>query len=179
MNLFTDIVDGDKNFTSYHHTKCFTIPRTVNGSSTKGMTVADFVEEHIADPNGIYDDEDKLTEIIADIEAKAPKGEKSNVISEKIATYKKILEGLEEKDDDGKPSAAKKAKTDLVAKTRAYAVYKSMKIPELQDILRWNLGYGTTGTKDILLLRCVVFFKDAMCADNKFIHYICSFNNHS
>lgn len=129
------------------------MPRKVNGVSTKGMTVADFVEEHVADPNGLYDDEDKLAEIIADIESKPPKSEKLNIFSTKIATYKAALEGMEGEDDEGKPSAAKKQKTDLQEKARAYAVYKGMKTAELQDVLRWNLGYGTSGTKDVLLVR--------------------------
>eukprot|EP00986_Skeletonema_menzelii_P018928 scaffold26813_cov223-Skeletonema_menzelii.AAC.1 len=117
------------------------------------MSVADFVEEYIEDPHGIFDDEDKLAEIIADIESKPPKSEKSNVYANKIATYKRALEDMEDKDDEGKSSASKKARTDLEEKARAYAVYNSKKNAELQDILRWNLGYGTSGTKEVLLTR--------------------------
>ncbi len=151
--FFAAVQDGDRDLKSYQHTKCFTMPRTINGTSTKGMSVADFVEEHIADPDGLYDDDDKLAEIIADIESKAPKSEKSSIISEKIATYKRAFEEMEGEDDEGKPSASKKAKTDLEEKARAFAVYNPMKIPELQDVLRWNLGYGTTGKKEVLLMR--------------------------
>jgi len=129
------------------------MPRTVNGTSTKGMTVADFVEEHIADPHGVYDDEDKLAEIIADIEAKPPKSEKSNIFADKVASYKRALAAMENDDEEGKPSAAKKAKTDMDEKARAFSVYNKMKNAELQDVLRWNLGYATTGTKDVLLVR--------------------------
>lgn len=117
------------------------------------MSVADFVEEYIEDPHGIFDDEDKLAEIIADIESKPPTSEKSNVYANKIATYKRALEDMEDKDDEGKPSASKKARTDLEEKARAYAVYQPKKNAELQDILRWNLGYGTSGTKEVLLTR--------------------------
>lgn len=129
------------------------MPRTVNGTPTKGMSVADFVEDHIADPHGIYDDEDKLAELIADIEAKPPKSEKSNVFADKVATYKSAWTAMENDDDEGKPSAAKKAKTDIDEKARAFGVYNKMKNAELQDLLRWNLGYATTGTKDVLLVR--------------------------
>ena len=117
------------------------------------MSVADFVEEHVADPHGLYDDEDKLAEIIADIESKPPKTEKSNIFADKVATYKRALDNMENDDDEGKPSAAKKAKTDMEEIARAYAVYKPMKNAELQDVLRWNLGYATSGTKDVLLVR--------------------------
>eukprot|EP00986_Skeletonema_menzelii_P009954 scaffold4654_cov123-Skeletonema_menzelii.AAC.8 len=131
------------------------MPKKINGNLTKGMSVADFVEEHVADPHGLYDDEDKLAEIIADIESKPPKTEKSNIFADKIATYKRALDNMENDDDEGKPSAAKKAKTDMEEIARAYAVYKPMKNAELQDVLRWNLGYATSGTKDVLLVRCV------------------------
>ena len=153
LSFATAVEDGERALTSYTHSKCFTMPKKMNGIPTKGMSVADFVEDHVADPHGLYDDEDKLAEIIADIESKPPKSEKANIISDKIATYKRALEGMEGDDDEGKPSAAKKAKTDLEEKARAYAVYKPMKNAELQDILRWNLGYGTSGTKDPLLMR--------------------------
>ena len=129
------------------------MPKKINGNPTKGMSVADFVEEHVADPHGLYDDEDKMAEIIADIESKPPKSEKSNIFADKIATYKRALDVMENDDDEGKPSAAKKAKTDMEEIARAYAVYKPMKNAELQDVLRWNLGYATTGTKDVLLVR--------------------------
>lgn len=155
LRIAQSIQDGDKALISYQHTKCFSMPRTINGSSTKGMSVPDFVEEHVADPHGLYDDEDKLAEIIADIESKAPKSEKSSIISEKFATYKRTLDQMEDEDDEGKPSASKKAKTDLEEKARAYAVYNPMKIAELQDVLRWNLGYGTSGKKEVLLMRCI------------------------
>ena len=88
------------------------MPKKVNGISTKGMSVEDFVEEHLADPHGLYDDGDKLAEIIADIESKPPKSEKSNIFKDKVATYKRALDDMEGDDDEGKPSAAKKAKTD-------------------------------------------------------------------
>ena len=129
------------------------MPRSINGTATKGMTVADFVEEYLADPHGLFDDEEKLTEIIADIESKPPKNEKLSVFSTKIAAFQKALDGMKDEDDEGKPSAAKKPKTDFYENARAYAVYKGKKVAELQDILRWNLGYGTTGTKDVLLVR--------------------------
>lgn len=129
------------------------MPRTINGAPTKGMQVPDFVEEHIADPHGIYDDEVKLAEIIADIEAKPPKSEKSNIFTDKVASYKKAWTAMENDDDEGKPSAAKKAKTDMDEKARAFGVYNKMKNAELQDLLRWNLGYATSGTKDVLLVR--------------------------
>mmetsp|Transcript_5146 Transcript_5146/g.7854 ORF Transcript_5146/g.7854 Transcript_5146/m.7854 type:complete len:469 (-) Transcript_5146:853-2259(-) len=155
LRIGQSIQDGEKELTSWHHTKCFNMPRTVNGTSTKGMTVADFVEEHIADPHGVYDDEDKLAEIIADIEAKPPKSEKSNIFADKVASYKRALAAMENDDEEGKPSAAKKAKTDMDEKARAFSVYNKMKNAELQDVLRWNLGYATTGTKDVLLVRCI------------------------
>ncbi|KAL7493339.1 hypothetical protein ACHAWT_002804 [Skeletonema menzelii] len=155
LRIAHSVSDGEKNFTSYHHVKCFNKPQKVSGTSIKGMSVADFVEEYIEDPHGIFDDEDKLAEIIADIESKPPKSEKSNVYANKIATYKRALEDMEDKDDEGKSSASKKARTDLEEKARAYAVYNSKKNAELQDILRWNLGYGTSGTKEVLLTRCI------------------------
>mmetsp|Transcript_24242 Transcript_24242/g.42474 ORF Transcript_24242/g.42474 Transcript_24242/m.42474 type:complete len:347 (-) Transcript_24242:255-1295(-) len=59
----------------------------------------------------------------------------------------------------------KKAKTDKKAKksegnelemcAKAMKVYGKMKADDLKSVIRWNLGYGTTGNKDILLLRCI------------------------
>lgn len=154
MSIFTTAIqDGEKELTSWHHTKCFSMPRTINGTPTKGMSVTDFVEEYIADHHGISDDQGKLDELIADIESKPPKSEKSNIFADKVATYKKAWNAMENKDDEGKPSAAKKAKTDMDEKARAFGVYNKMKNAELQDVLRWNLGYATSGTKDVLLVR--------------------------
>ncbi len=131
------------------------MPKKINGDSTKEMLVEDFVEEHVADPHGIFDDEAKMEQIIAEIKSKPPKSEKSNVFANKVATYKRAFDEMEKDDDEGKPSAAKKAKTDMEDIARAYAVYKVMKNAELQDVLRWNLGYATSGTKDVLLVRYI------------------------
>lgn len=155
LRIAYSVQDGEKTLTSYHHTKCFNMPRSINGTSMKGKAVADFVEDYLADPHGLFDDEEKLAEIVADIESKPPKNEKLSVFATKVAAYKKALEVMEDEDGEGKPSAAKKAKTDAHENARAYAVYKGKKVAELQDVLRWNLGYGTSGTKDVLLVRCI------------------------
>ena len=39
-----------------------------------------------------------------------------------------------------------------------------MKNAELQDVLRWNLGYATSGTKDVLLVRYVFDYLVVTCA---------------
>lgn len=115
--------------------------------------------------DSILDDPDKKQEIIDQIASKAQKEVKEeNPASKKIESYKKMLASLpEESDEEGETRPAKKAKKgssseELELAAKALRVYQKMKNAELQDILRWNLGYGMSGTKDILLLRWVPFF---------------------
>ena len=55
--------------------------------------------------------------------------------------------------EEGEEKPAKKAKGKLMEEVEAMKVYGKMTIPELKDVLRWNLGYGMSGTKDVLLMR--------------------------
>lgn len=141
----------------------------------QGMSAEDFVDEHLVDMSNdlILSDPVKRQEIIDDIAYKPPKATKkkkgeegednageSSAIAKKLKEIKSVMETLDEDDDDDTKRPAKKSKTtgdDESIETYAKAMksYSKLKNDDLKSILRWNLGYGMTGTKDILLLRCI------------------------
>jgi poly [ADP-ribose] polymerase len=116
----------------------------------------------------------KRQEIIDDIAYKPPKATKkkkgeegdddnsgeSSAIAKKLKEIKSVMETLEEEEDDDTKRPAKKSKIttgddSIESYAKAMKTYSKLKNDDLKCILRWNLGYGMTGTKDILLLRCI------------------------
>ena len=81
--------------------------------------------------------------------------EEENGISKKMKMLRDAVGGEEEEEGGEKP--AKKAKGDnndvFRKEVEAMKLYGSKNVAELKDVLRWNLGYGMTGTKDVLLMR--------------------------
>ncbi len=161
---------------SYMHPICFTIPTR---GVLKGVSAEDFVTNHLDDQTSdeILSNETKKQQVIDAIATKPSKNAKTkdgegggaggtNPISKRLEEIKTRMLALppseddddEEEEEDKKP-AAKKAKTSdgtddaIVAYAKAMKVYSAMKNDDLKSVLRWNLGYGMTGTKDILLLR--------------------------
>ena len=148
---------------SFKHPGCFNVPRNLK------VDAATFVTEHLDDQTEdlILSDSAKCEEIIQAIESKGGgKGKgggesnEENAVSKKIDSYRKILETIREGEEEGEVGERpmKKAKKEVISKelsraAKALRVYEKMKNAELQDVLRWNLGYGMTGTKDVLLLR--------------------------
>ncbi len=145
----------------WNHPACFTIPRTIKASAEE--FVNEYLEDQTAD--GILDEPEFKQRLIEQISSTPKKKEEKhdNPVANKIACYKKAFEELHDEDEDGDDDKdarrpAKKAKMggdpeNLNAAARAYGAYHKLKNPELQDLLRWNVGYGMTGTKDVLLLR--------------------------
>ena len=141
----------------------------------QGMSVDDFVDEHLVDRSNdlILSDPVKRQEIIDDIAYRPPKATKkkkgeegddnsdeSSAIAKKLKEIKSVMENDEDGDDDDDTERrAKKSKTtgddSIETYAKAMKVYAKLKNDDLKSILRWNLGYGMTGTKDILLLRCI------------------------
>jgi poly [ADP-ribose] polymerase len=142
----------------------------------KGMSAEDFVDEHLEDRSTdlILSDPVKRQEIIDDIAYKPPKATKkkkgeegdddnsgeSSAIAKKLKEIKSVMETLEEEEDDDTKRPAKKSKIttgddSIESYAKAMKTYSKLKNDDLKCILRWNLGYGMTGTKDILLLRCI------------------------
>ena len=80
--------------------------------------------------------------------------EEENGISKKMKMLRDAVGGEEE---EGGEKPAKKAKGDnndvFRKEVEAMKLYGSKNVAELKDVLRWNLGYGMTGTKDVLLMR--------------------------
>ena len=82
-----------------------------------------------------------------------------SAIQKKLAGIKALMEKLpnEDSDEEEEERPAKKAKTDEdsieMKEARAMKIYSSMKNDDLKSVLRWNLGYGTSATKDILMMR--------------------------
>ena len=82
-------------------------------------------------------------------------------MGKRLEEMKEAMEKLPDSDGDSEEKRpAKKAKTAKKAKSnelemcaKAMKVYGKMKADDLKSVIRWNLGYGTTGNKDILLLR--------------------------
>lgn len=59
----------------------------------------------------------------------------------------------EEEDGDEKPTKKIKGENKFQEEVEAMRLYGKKTLGELKDVLRWNLGYGMTGTKDVLLMR--------------------------
>eukprot|EP00578_Thalassiosira_sp_NH16_P006940 CAMPEP_0181116970 /NCGR_PEP_ID=MMETSP1071-20121207/22240_1 /TAXON_ID=35127 /ORGANISM="Thalassiosira sp., Strain NH16" /LENGTH=484 /DNA_ID=CAMNT_0023201261 /DNA_START=132 /DNA_END=1586 /DNA_ORIENTATION=- len=156
-------------FTHRRHLKCFQIPSL----AMKGISHTDFVNDHLEDDTdgSILDDETQRAEIVAAIAYKPPraryggnkddKGGKKNVLGKRLAEIKEVMENLPDDDDydEGGERPAKKAKKssgdDRETFARAMKKYNKMKNVDLKSVIRWNLGCGTTGAKDLLLLRCI------------------------
>jgi hypothetical protein len=142
----------------------------------KGVSPEDFVAVHLVDQTNdlILSDKAKRQEVVNDIAYKPPKksakkkggdddedddddGAPPNAIGKRLKEIRAVMSNLpeandDEEDEDERP--AKKAKSDDIdAYAKAMSLYSKMKNDDLKSVLRWNLGYGTTGTKDVLLLR--------------------------
>ena len=136
----------------------------------KGVSSEDFVDDHLEDhtDDDILDDPAKKAQVIADIAFKPPKVKKdakaTTPLGKRLEEIKKCMETLPESDsetEDEEERPAKKAKkstgNDLEVYAKAMKVYGGMKVDDLKEVIRWNLGYGVTGTKDVLLMRWVWF----------------------
>jgi len=156
----------DIKFTSYNHPKCFAVPPR----ALKGVSPADFVADHLEDltTDSILDNDTTRDEVIAAIAFKPPrakKGEKGDAeltpVGKRLEEIRKeIVATLGDDEEEQQKRPAKKAKKEkkddgLELYAVAMKVYEKMKADDLKSVLRWNLGYGTSGTKDILMLRCI------------------------
>lgn len=137
----------------------------------KGVSPESFVADHLEDQtdDDILDDETTRAEIIAAVAFKPARGaakkgaEPTDPVGKKIAEIKGSMEklpdsgGEDSEEEEEKNRPAKKAKksvgNELEICAKAMKVYTKMKNDDLKSVLRWNLGYGMSGTKDILLLR--------------------------
>jgi len=161
------------NIHSYTRPKYFTVPPR----ALKGVSPEEFVDIHLQDEttDNILDDPIQKAEIIAAIAYKPSKKKAGEAANGPTTPLEKLLDQIkttmEKLDDDEEERPKKKAKTnskakkkgkkgteddvDLEACARAMKVYGKMKADDLKSVIRWNLGYGTTGTKNILLLKCI------------------------
>jgi hypothetical protein len=142
----------------------------------KGVSPETFVADHLVDQtnDNILSDEARRKEVVDDIAYKPPKknakndddGEDdspSNAVGRRLKEIKAVMSNLPETSDDDDDNAndveederpKKKSKTDDVeAYAKAMRLYSNMKNDDLKAVLRWNLGYATSGNKDVLLLR--------------------------
>jgi hypothetical protein len=146
----------------------------------KGVSPEAFVADHLVDltDKKILSDEVKRREVVDDIAYKPPKkGAKkkggdddddngdddapSNAVGKRLKEIKAVMSNLPETEDDDKANddeederPTKKSKTDdIEAYAKAMRLYFHMKNDDLKAVLRWNLGYATSGNKDVLLLR--------------------------
>jgi len=152
---------------SYNKIKCFNVPPR----AMKGVSPEDFVTDHLEDQtdDSILDDETKRAEIVAAIAYKPPRAgkggqekEDATPVGKRLAKIRSAMEDLPDDDDDDEGEEkrpAKKAKkstgNELESCARAMKRYAKMKNDDLKSVIRWNLGYGTTGTKDVLLMRII------------------------
>lgn len=169
----------DVKFTSYTKPNCFAVPPR----ALKGVSPADFVSNHLEDrtADSVLSDPVGKEEIVAAIARKPPrkgvgggKGKKAETpVQKRVEAIKAAVEALgsDDDDDDGddddeetkrpaKKARKGKAKAEVEFDAEPYAramkkVYGGMKNDDLKEAIRWNLGYGISGTKDILLLRCL------------------------
>lgn len=161
----------DIKFTSYTRPKYFTVPPR----ALKGVSPEEFVDIHLQDEttDTILDDPIQKAEIIAAIAFKPSKKKAGDAgpttpLEKLLDQIKSTMDKLDDDDDEEEERPKKKAKTnkkatkkgkkedvDLEACARAMKVYGKMKVDDLKSVVRWNLGYGTTGTKNILMLKCI------------------------
>lgn len=72
-------------------------------------------------------------------------------VSKRIHEIKALLARQQEEEEEPPTKKVKGGK--LREEVEAMKIYQKMTNERLKDVLRWNLGYGMTGTKDVLLLR--------------------------
>lgn len=133
------------------------LPRKLGKIST-----AEFVADHLEDNTDevLLSDETKLQEIVDKIGTKkagrkSDAGGEESPLSKKMNELKAAVTKLEEEDGDEKPSKKAKGKDKFTEEVEAMKLYGKKAADGLKDILRWNLGYGMTGNKDVLLMRCI------------------------
>lgn len=156
----------DFTFTTYTKPKCFQIPPR----ALKGVTPQDFVDNILVDDtaDGILADPARREEIVADIAYKPPRksagakggdGGEGSAVDKRLAEVKKAMEQLpgdEDSEEEAPPTKrAKSAGSTLERYARAMQIYGKMTVDELKAVLQWNHGYGTSGNKSLLLLRCI------------------------
>lgn len=143
----------------YSHIECFVLPRKLGK-----ITAAEFVQDNLDDETDdvILSDEARVQEIADKIGTKKAARKSTggegddNAISKKMGELKSAAKKLEEEEGDEKPAKKAKGGNKFAQEVDAMVLYGKKTIPELKDLLRWNLGYGMTGTKDVLLMRYVV-----------------------
>lgn len=126
------------------------------------------MEGHLEDDttDGILSDPEKRAEVVAAIAFKAPRKSSAGTsvegaVAKFLAQVRRTAEALPDGEEGGEEERpAKKAKkgkggegAELEAYARAMLLYDRMKSDDLKGVVRWNLGYGTTGNKDVLMLR--------------------------
>jgi hypothetical protein len=79
-----------------------------------------------------------------------------NAISKKMGELRSAVKKLEEEEGEEKPAKKAKGESKFAEEVEAMRLYEKKNVAELKDLLRWNLGYGMTGTKDVLLMRYVM-----------------------
>ena len=150
---------------SYTHPLCFNIPPR----AFKGVSPEEFVTDHLQDQTSdeILSDETQKRQIIDAIATKPQKGGKkegdggvASPISKRLEEVKTCMLSLPSDDEEDSKPAAKKAKKsadglndNIAVYAKAMKIYSKMKNDDLKSVLRWNLGYGMTGTRDVLMLR--------------------------
>ena len=133
------------------------------------ITSSEFIQDHLQDETSdfILSDETKVREISELMGSKKKRkssggagggdGEENGIVKK----MKMLRDAMgEEEEDEEKPKKKAKMMGDKDATTtvfhqevEAMKLYGSKNVAELKDVLRWNLGYGMTGTKDVLLMR--------------------------
>jgi hypothetical protein len=153
----------DHTFSSWNHLECFVVPRKYKSEYTNEQFLEEMVEDQTDD--NIMDSEEGKKDVVARMGSQAD--QKTNKKRDRddasgsgaLAAIKNNAALLQAQDEDGdgddEPAPKKNKMSEMDQKlAQSYNKFASLKIANLQDILRWNKA-PTTGKKDFLLIRVI------------------------
>jgi hypothetical protein len=137
----------------WNHPKCFTLPRKFTTGAGK-ITPEQFVEDVLEDSSVAGEIlPAKAEELAAAIGAKFVKPKTAETTTS-MTELRDAYEARLREQEEGKPPASKKLKSDDTARLDAYGKYHRMKAIELTDVLQWNKQFKT-GNKDYLMEKVI------------------------
>jgi poly [ADP-ribose] polymerase len=155
MRIGVHIDNGQFEYVNWTHPACFTMPRKLN-MGANAMTTQQFIEAHLEDTTGGEILPAKAEELATEIDKKVDLQKKGddNHSGSPLDSIKQEYEQQQKDTDSGNEPLPKRTKSSSGKAVELYAKYKSLKVDELKDFLRWNRQV-MTGTKDIVLFKAI------------------------
>jgi len=150
-----ELGDDRPTMSAWNHLECFQMPRKFKSEFENN---SDFLAEHVDDNTveKLLEDKERIEDIASKMGTKIPDNKRkqvdANPVLSKFKSNAEILDAVENSDEPAKKKT-KLSKLDMKQAT-IYARYATMKVAEMQDVLKWNKT-PHSGKKDDLLLRII------------------------